>query len=182
MEHGFDITLTREPGGTPLGDRIRGIFLDNEVAAGPLAEAFLVNASRAQLVAETIKPALRAGRTVLCDRYADATLAYQGYGRGLDLATLRLLCDSATGGLLPDKTLLVDLAVDEALTRLEQRAGEAIDRLEREDAGFHRRVREGYLSLAASDRRFVVLDGRRSPSALLDDAWQALAPLRASGG
>jgi dTMP kinase len=172
---GVAVTLTREPGGTALGDAIRALFLEPGLTVAPAAEPFLLNASRAQLVAETIRPALGRGATVICDRYIDATLAYQGYGRGLDLDRLRSLCEIATGGLLPDKTLLVDLPVDEAFARLDAR-GRARDRLEREDRAFHERVRAGYLRLSRGDPRFTVLDGRASPGDLADAAWRALAP------
>jgi dTMP kinase len=180
-ESGIEVTLTREPGGTALGKRVRAVFLDPAVPVGPHAEAFLLNASRAQLVSEVIRPALRAGRAVLCDRYTDATLAYQGFGRGLNLETLRALCDAATGGLVPDATLLLDLPIEVALDRLARRGHGAIDRVEREDAGFHRRVRDGYLALAKDDARFAVLDATLSAAALLEAAWHALASLRAVG-
>jgi dTMP kinase len=144
----------------------------------PMAEAFVVNASRAQHVAEVIDPALAAGRTVLCDRFAMATLAYQGYGRGIDLEALRTLAAIATRGRFPDLTLLVDVPVEVSFARVRARAraeGTVVDRLEREDAGFHARVREGYLVLARGDGGTVVLDGTLEPAALLAAAWPVLA-------
>jgi len=138
-----------------------------------MSEAFVVNASRAQLVADVIEPALAAGRFVLCDRFADATLAYQGYGRGVDLAALRSLVAIATGGREPDLTLLVDVPVEISRERVKARAlalGEAIDRLEREGPAFHERVRDGYLDLAREAKRFVTLDGTLSPEPLLERA------------
>jgi len=143
----------------------------------PVAEAFVVNASRAQHVAEVIEPALRAGKWVLCDRFAAATLAYQGYGRGVDLDTLRRLAAIATRGCEPDITLLVDVPVAVSRERVLARSradGTAVDRLEREDAAFHERVRDGYLALAKGDPRFHVLDGTLSPTELLATAWEAL--------
>jgi dTMP kinase len=176
-ESGVDFVTTREPGGTPLGDRVRALFLDPDAAIDPLAETFLLNASRAQLVADTIAPALAAARTVLCDRFVDATIAYQGYGRGLDLGLLRTLCDAATGGLMPSRTLLVDLPVETAFGRLAQR-GSGRDRVEREGSSFHERVRAGYLALAASEPRITVLDGTLPAGDLLDAAWAAIAAQR----
>ncbi|GAC1299499.1 MAG: dTMP kinase [Vulcanimicrobiaceae bacterium] len=167
------MVATREPGGTPLGDALRGVFVTPGVAIAPMAEAFVVNASRAQHVADVVEPALRAGSVVLCDRFGDATLAYQGYGRGLDLATLRALVGYATGGRVPDLTLLVDIDVTLSQLRVAARArasGDAIDRLEREGIAFHERVRAGYLDLARAEARIVVLDGALSPEALLERA------------
>lgn len=169
---GVDPLVTREPGGTPLGDAVRAIFLDRSVAVSALTEALLINAARAQHVADAIRPALAAGRVVLCDRYVDSTLAYQGYGRGLDVAYLRGMCDAATGGLEPDVTLLVDVPVEVSLLRTAAR-GRAVDRLENEDAAFHERVRRGYLELARSPRHFVV-DGTLAPDELLQLAANAL--------
>src|SRR5580658_6944294 len=107
-----NVVVTREPGGTRLGDSVRRIFLDRSLTIEPLAEAFLVNAARAQHVEEVIRPTLAADGIVVCDRFTDSTLAYQGYGRGMDLELLRALCDFAAGGLQPDVVLLVDLPVD----------------------------------------------------------------------
>ena len=124
-----------------------------------------------------IEPALREGRAVLSDRFADATLAYQGYGRGLDLALLHDIARIAAGGLQPDLTLLVDVDVEISRARIEARArqaGTTVDRLEREGAAFHERVRRGYLALAQGDARFVVLDGARAPDAVFAQASEAL--------
>jgi dTMP kinase len=171
---GRGLLVTREPGGTPVGDAIRRIFLDRSVEIAPLTEALLVNAARAQHVADAVRPALTAGDDVLCDRYTDSTLAYQGYGRGLDLALLRQLCDVATGGLEPDLTLLIDVPVEVSRERLRAR-GATADRLETADDGFHRRVREGFLKLAQSSSRHRVLDGTASATELLDLAARELA-------
>jgi len=167
---GHDVIATREPGGTPLGDALRAVFVTRGIAISAMAEAFVVNASRAQHVQDVIEPALRAGSVVLCDRFIDATFAYQGYGRGLDLAVLRALVAHATGGRMPDVTLLVDIDVASSHSRVAARArasGEAIDRLEREGPGFHDRVRAGYLELARNDVRIAVLDGALPAEALL---------------
>ena len=140
----------------------------------PLTEALLMNAARAQLVAQRIRPALAAGRVVLCDRYADSTIAYQGYGRGLDIPTLRLLCLAATGGLEPHVTLLLDLTPDAAVARLSERS--AADRFERENAQFFGRVRQGYVEMSRVGGRWHTLDATLAPGALLEAAWNILNP------
>ncbi|HKR98534.1 MAG TPA: dTMP kinase [Candidatus Dormibacteraeota bacterium] len=156
---------TKEPGGTPLADRIRAILLDSGSTIDPLAEVLLFAASRRQHTIEVIKPALARGAIVLCDRFTDATLAYQGFGRLLELDRLRLLNDWATDAVRPDVTLIYDLPEETGLTRARSRnAGAAADegRFETEDLRFYRRVREGYLALAESDRRYAVIDARGS--------------------
>ena len=177
----MDVPLiaTREPGGTGVGDRIREIFLEGN-RIEPFAEALLINASRTQLVAGVIEPALDEGMTVLCDRFTDSTLAYQGFGRGLQLEMLRPLCDAATLGLHPDITLLIDIPVELSLLRVESRAqgGASADRMDKQDADFYQRVRDGYLELAREDpERIRVLDGTQSASELLLDALQHLTEL-----
>ena len=170
-QHGFDPVATREPGGTPLGLGMRAVLLANESRnLEPLAELFLMTADRAQHVSEVIRPALNAGRIVISDRYVDSTVAFQGYGRGLDLATTALANRLATGGLVPDLTILFDLDPEKAQERLDARAtAEApggfepgMTRFDEERLDFHVRVREGYLALAASEPdRFRVLDATR---------------------
>jgi dTMP kinase len=154
--------VTKEPGGTPTADRIRAILLDTAATIDPVAELLLFAASRRQNVMEVIRPALEQGRVVLCDRFTDATLAYQGFGRRLDLDRLRWLNDWATGSLRPDITLLFDLPEEIGLRRARSRNDQsALDegRFESEDLRFHRRVREGYLALAAAEpARFAVID------------------------
>jgi len=169
---GAAIVVTREAGGTPLGDAVRSIFLDRAIEVDALTEAFLMNAARARHVAETIRPALADRRTVLCDRFTDSTLAYQGYGRGLDLTMLRDLCDTATGGLKPVLTLLVDVPVRVSRKRMLARGSE-IDRLEREDDAFHERVRNGFLELAASPDHHVI-DGTLAEAEVLKRAMRAI--------
>jgi dTMP kinase len=170
---GRDAVVTREPGGTATGDAIRSIFLDRTLTIDPLTEAFLVNAARAQHVAEVIRPAVAQKRLVLCDRFTDSTLAYQGYGRGLDLASLQGLCDEATGGVAADLVLLIDLPVEVARARMQARSY-ALDRIESQDAAFHERVRHGYLELAKSARHRV-LDGMLPQDRLLEDAWNFIS-------
>ncbi len=168
-EQGADVLATREPGGTPIGDRIRQILLSPEtVGLTAEAEVLLFSASRAQLVREVIRPHLDRGGVVVCDRYADSTYAYQGFGRGLDMRALEEITRFATGGLVPDLTFLLDVPVGEGLAR--KRNGEGEDdwnRMEQEVLAYHERVRRGYLELASRDPdRWVVLDALRPVEAL----------------
>jgi dTMP kinase len=157
---GPDALLTREPGATPLGKAIRGLLLDHghgEVA--PATEALLYFADRAQHVEHTVRPALAAGRLVISDRYVDSSLAYQGYGRGLDLALLEAVARLATGGLRPDLTVLLEVPVELGLQRIRARGSH--DRLESEERAFHERVRAGYEALAAREpARWLRVDGQ----------------------
>jgi dTMP kinase len=162
---GLQVTATREPGGSPIADKMRAILLDAENSAiTPLAELLLYAAARAQHVREVIAPALKRGETVLCDRFTDATAAYQGHGRGLDLATIDQLNKLASDGLEPKLTLLIDcpvrIGLSRARARIESMSGAREERFELESLRFHERVREGYLTLAAaSPERFLVIDG-----------------------
>jgi dTMP kinase len=163
---GVFVTATREPGGTAIGEQIRGVLLQPENRA-MLAETetLLLLAARAQHAAEVIGPALGRGEVVLCDRFAGATYAYQGYGRGLNLALLRQLQEFAVGALQPDLTLLYDLPVETGLAR-RQAAGE-VNRLDAAGVDFHRRVRAGYLKLASADPdRWAVLDATQPLAAV----------------
>lgn len=170
---GQPVTVTREPGGTPLGTRVREVVLDPAVDIEPLGEFLLYSASRAQLVREVLRPARERGETVLCDRYADSSLAYQGAGRGLPLPLLRQITAEVTGGLTPDLTVLFDLDPALGLARAARRGQP--DRLERADLDFHRRVRQGFLDLArAEPQRFLVLDATRSADDLEADIWAAV--------
>lgn len=172
---GRSCVVTREPGGTTVGEEIRRILLHSrDLAPVPAADALLFNAARAQLVAEVIKPALERGDVVICDRFTDSTLAYQGYGAGLSLATLRELAAVATDGVVPDLTILIDLPEEEGLGRKGQSETTRFE--ERESPEFHRRVRQGFLDLAAAEpHRFVVLDGSLPAEAIEEAVAQALA-------
>ena len=153
-----DPLVTKEPGGTPTADRIRAVLLDASSKLDPLAEVLLFAASRHQHVVEVIRPALQAGRIVLCDRYVDSTLAFQGFGRLIDLDKLRALNEWATGALKPDLTLLFDIDEETGVRRARGRGGDEL-RFEAEDLRFYRRVREGYLTLAVAEpKRFAVID------------------------
>jgi dTMP kinase len=151
---GCRVFQTREPGGTPIGDQIRTVLHDlKNKGMHAHTEILLYAASRAQLVAQEIRPRLAAGEIVICDRYADSTLAYQGYGRGLDLEVLRTILTFATGGLQPDLTLYLDLAPDEGLRRRQQAAqsGAEWNRMDAQSEEFYRRVYAGYQALMADD-------------------------------
>ena len=162
-EQGYQIVLTREPGGSDIGDQIRRVLHDSRnIAMDARTEILLYSASRAQHVAQCIRPALAAGKIVISDRYADSTLAYQGYGRGLDLETLRTITAFATSGLTPDLTLYLDIEAQEGLQR-RQLGGDEWNRLDAEALEFHQRVRAGYLELTDLEpERWVVIDAARS--------------------
>lgn len=162
---GLAVTLTREPGGTPLAERVRRLVLDAGAdGLAPEGELFLYLAARCDHVARHIAPALARGRWVVCDRFTDATLAYQGYGRGLDVERVRRLVAWA-GTPRPDVTLLFDVPVEVGLARAGRRGGG--NRLDREDRAFHQRVRDGYLALASAEPdRIAVLDGTRPVEAV----------------
>ncbi len=174
--------VTKEPGGTPIGDRIRAILLDPQsTGMDATTELFLYAASRRQLVSELIQPAAVRGEVVLCDRYTDSTLAYQGFGRLLPLDELRTLNDWATARLVPGLTLLFDLPAEVGLRRARSRNDASASlqdesRFEAEDLRFHQRVREGYLSLArAEPRRWAVIDGDGMPDEVFDRMMDELA-------
>ncbi len=166
-ERGYNVWTTREPGGTRVGEMVRSILLGPNVSQlSPWAEALLFTAARAQLVEEVIRPRLERGEVVMTDRYADSTLAYQGFGRGLDLDRLRQLQRDATGGLEPGLTLLLNLPIETGLARIPPRAQ---DRLDRETTSFHRRVHEGYRMLAAADpERWRDVDASGDPARVAD--------------
>jgi len=162
-EQRHEVVLTREPGGSDIGDQIRVVLHDlRNTAMDARTEILLYSASRAQHVAQLIRPALAAGKIVISDRYADSTLAYQGYGRGLDLETLRTVTAFATGGLVPDLTLYLDIPPQEGLQR-RRLGGDEWNRLDAEALEFHQRVRAGFLELVRLEpERWVVIDGTRS--------------------
>ena len=174
---GRTVVCVREPGGTALGDRVRAL-LKHEVGVqlAPAAELFLFAAARTQLVAESIGPALAAGAVVLCDRFADSTLAYQGYGLGLDLAALRQVNALATAGLVPDLAILLDL--DPAVGFARRGGPSADDRFDRRGLEFQARVRRGYQELAAAEpARWLVVDASRAPAAIAEQAWERVRVL-----
>jgi len=174
-KHGRPATLTREPGGTPIGDQVRKILLDPaNTALAPKAELLLYAAGRAQHLAEFIVPELKAGKVVLCDRFSDATLAYQGYGRGLDLELIRDLDRLVTADLRPDLTILLDIDAAAGLSRARGRNSrgglEAEARFENEHLSFHERVRQGYLDLARQEPgRFRIVDASPPPGTVQNE-------------
>jgi len=168
--------LTHEPGVTPLGKKIaRWLKWAQDVDMSPVTELLLFNTSRAQLVAEVIRPNLESGRVVICDRYADSTTAYQGYGRGLDLPMVAAVNKAGTLGLIPNLTVLLDMPVKEGLAR---KGSKRRDRFEGESKNFHQRVREGYLKMAAAEpERWLVIDAEKSKEEIAEKIWQRVSPL-----
>lgn len=184
-DQGHDVVLTREPGGTAIGDQTRRILLDPENREMlPETEILLFSASRAQLVGQVVRPALDRGAIVICDRFADSTMAYQGYGHGLDLEALRTITQFATGGLTPDLTVFLDIDVEVGLRRKRaagQADSEAWNRLDQKAVAFHHRVRQGYLALAAAEPdRWLVVDAARSREAIQHDVRERVEELLAS--
>ena len=178
---GHRVTLTHEPGGTRAGEAIRAIFLDPAVSLGTSAELLLVLADRAQHVREKLQPALTAGEIVISDRYSDSTIAYQGYGRGVDLKLVEQLNDLASGGVRPSLTIVLDCPVETGLMRARARARgnlRGYDRFEGEQAEFHRRVRDGFLAVArAEPDRVIVIDSAREPAVVSADILVAVERL-----
>ena len=174
--------VTKEPGGTAIGRALRQVLLDPATRGlTPTAELLLYFADRAQNVAEVVRPGLDAGRVVLCDRYVESSLAYQGYGRGLPKQSILALAELATGGLRPDLIVLLDVAVDVGLGRVGRRG--AHDRFEAEERAFHDRVRQGYLALmAAEPERWLCLDGAADEDVVFDSLWTALVQRDLVGG
>ena len=169
---GRPVFVLREPGGVEVSERIRALLKDPSVQIDPRAEALLYAAARAQLVAEELRPLLEAGDTVLLDRFVDSSLAYQGAGRGLGVEEIRALNEFGTGGLRPDRTLLLRIDPERGLARISDRAA---DRLEREDGAFFTAVAAAYDELAAAEPdRIVVIDAAQPPEAVLADALAAL--------
>jgi dTMP kinase len=176
-ERGVAVELLREPGGVVLSERIRALVVDPTLRVDPAAEALLYAAARAQLVAERLRPALAAGTWVVLDRFVDSSLAYQGAARGLGADAVRAINALATGGLVPDRTLLLRLPLDVGRARLAAR-GEAATRLEQEPAAFFAAVADAYDALAAAEpERFAVLDATAPPAAVRDAAVRAVAGL-----
>ena len=171
---GLTVLYTREPGGTPTGEAIRGILQHDHAgeAICPETEVLMFAASRAQLVRHIIQPALERGEWVVCDRFADSTTAYQGYGRGFPVEQMIAINDFAINGAQPDLTILLDLPVSDGFARLQQRGG-VKDRIEREALEFHERVRAGYLELARRwPERFRIVDPRQAPDIVAEEIWK----------
>jgi dTMP kinase len=179
-DRGVPVVTTREPGGTPLGEAVRGVVLDQTFAGmSARAELLLYLASRAEHVDRVIRPALERGALVVCDRFTEATLAYQAYGRGLALDEVTALTRFAVGGVEPDLVVLLDVPVEDGLARVRERRD--LNRLDREAVAFHRRVRDGYLALAtAAPHRFTIVDARKSLDEVRRTIWAAVEPLCAA--
>ena len=181
---GVDALLAHEPGGTAFGEQVRRL-VKGAAPRSPMSELFLFEAARAQLVRDVIRPALDAGRVVVTDRYADSSVAYQGYGRGLDLDEVRALNRAATGGLTPDATVLLEIAPERALARVDGSdgaGGRADDpdqaRFEREPLEFHRRVADGFRALASEEpERWFVVDASASPDRVAEKVWAIVSHL-----
>lgn len=173
QEHGYPVLTTREPGGTPIGDEIRSVLMGlKNTEMRPRTEILLFQASRSQLVEQVIKPHLEEGFVVISDRYADSTLAYQGYGyQEFSIDELKRLIAFATGGLTPDLTILLDVEIHQGLERRKNQGG--WNRMDAYDCDFHQRVRNGFLSLAAADpTRWVVVDAGQSLEAVQEKIHQ----------
>ncbi len=168
-QNGFDYIQVREPGGTVFGEQIRQILLDNRYSPLLRTEMLLYMAARSELTEQVILPALFAGKTVICDRFTDSTLAYQGYGGGTDLSLIRLLNYKVTGGLVPHLTILLDLSLEEAA----RRRGTSADRMESKDIRYHRRVRKGYLDIARQEpHRMKIVDAVRAVNDQSELIWR----------
>ena len=179
---GVPVRLTREPGGTTLSEQVRKILMDWEGEPDPLIDALLFNAARRRHVNDVIKPALESGSTVVCDRFGDSTLAYQGYGSGAPLDKLRSIIDIATDGLRPARTVLLDIPVELGLARRASGSAAEMTRFETNDeahgAAFHQRVRDGYLEMAAAEPdRWRVVDASEVPEVVAAAVWDAVRDL-----
>lgn len=182
QDAGYEVVLTREPGGTPVGNQIREVLMNlKNVSITPRTEILLFLAARAQHVEELIRPALAAGKIVLCDRFGDSTLAYQGFGHRIDLDTLQMLLDFSTGGLKPDLTLLMDVPVEVGMERKRVNSTEW-NRLDAYTLAFHERVRQGYFALAeAEPARWVIIDATKDKDSV-QKALQTAVTSRLVGG
>lgn len=175
VSRGYRVLYTREPGGTRVGELVRKILLNPEFSElVPRAEALLYAAARAQHVEQVILPALKEGKIVLCDRFLDSSLAYQGFGRGVDIALLKQINEPATAGLVPDLVLILDFCCEKGMDRISL-SGRSIDRIEGERREFHSKVRSGYLILAQSDpHRYRVIDANRPVGKVCHDVFKAV--------
>jgi dTMP kinase len=174
-QQNISAVLTHEPGGTALGSELRKTLKRKQgFSISPQAELFLFAASRAQLVAEVIRPALQEGKVVICDRFTHSTFVYQGYGRGLDLTFVQTVNNMAAGNLKPDLTILLDISSEQGLARKRSLK----DRFEREDLSFHRRIREGYLKTAAAEPdRWLVIDASLPKGKIAEIIWDRVSRL-----
>jgi len=173
---GYRVAVTREPGGCELGRRVQDLLNDGSIDVDPRAELFLFEAARAQHVAEVILPALASHDVVICDRFSDSSVAYQGHGRGLGLNHVRVANLVATQGLVPDLTVVLNVGVDLGLTR--KKGETAPDRIGRQSPDFHERVRRGFVALATEEpERFVVVDATLPAKEVTERIWQRLEPL-----
>jgi len=174
-QQNIPVVLTHEPGGTALGNELRKTLKrKRDSSISPQAELFLVAASRAQLVAEVIRPALQEGKVVICDRFTHSTMVYQGYGRGLDFTAIKMVNNMATRNLNPDLIILLDISPEQGLARKQSLK----DRFELEDLSFHRRVREGYVKMAAAEPdRWLVIDASLSKGKIAEIIWDRVSRL-----
>lgn len=174
---GKTVLLVREPGGTKIGEKIRGLLLDkNNDGMAPMTELFLFEAARAQIVEETIKPALEEGKAVICDRFFDSSFAYQGCARGLGAEMVSRLNKDATGGLAPDITFFLDISVEKAIMRREGRGGEK-DRIESAGDSFQEKVRKGFIRAASEDKRIVTIDASDTPEVIFKQIQEKIEAL-----
>ena len=174
---GYDVIVTREPGGTEIGEEIRHLLMhaSSGLKMYPETELLLFAASRAQLVREVIQPALKDGKIILCDRFLDSTTVYQGVGRQISREPVHIINTFAVGNLMPDITIVVDVPAEIGLERIKHRVTDLPDRMEQENIEFYRKVREGYLMLAqAMPERFIVTDGTKPRGEIADELWDKL--------
>lgn len=176
LREGRQVLKTREPGGTPLGEEIRALLLHHKGPVSPYAELSLFLASRAQHIAEVIRPAMKAGKIVLCDRFNDSTIAYQGMARGLGVEKVTAVCQFMCEGLEPHVTFYLDIDPELGLSRTQKRI--SLDRIEAEDIAFHAKIREGYLAIHEKNPdRFHLLNAAQTPEAVLNEAIELIKRL-----
>jgi dTMP kinase len=177
--NGYKTLLIREPGGTPLSEHLRTILLDRQhLAITPTSEFFMFSASRAQLVESVIRPALTNGTIVVCDRFYDSSTAYQGWGRGLPLEEIKRINRVATGGLVPDRTIILDIPIEEILSR-KIAAGYGSDRIENAGSIFYQKVREGYHAIAREEpARVILMNGLRTIEEIQTEIWHCIQQLK----
>jgi dTMP kinase len=174
-QRGIDVLALREPGGNEVSENIREVLLSSKNEIGVRAELLLFVAARAQLVEKVIRPALDAGKLVICDRYCDSSVAYQGFGRGIDIDDVHSCNKFATNNLVPNLTFFLDVPTTVGLGRKSSRGENVLDRMESAGESFFDKARKGYLSIAESEpERFIVLDGRATPEEIHDEIWKTV--------